>query len=74
MTDISRDLSIMEHELSDKIDNSGSLVRDFQFIENSLDRQTLSFTYDIEVNLKEYRNDTEVYLNVTPTFSTLFVR
>ena len=63
MTDISRDLSIMEHELSDKIDNSGSIVRDFQFIENSLDRQTLSFTYDIEVNLKEYRNDTEVYLN-----------
>ena len=63
MNDISRDISTYSHEMEESIANSGSLVRDFQFIANSLDRQTLSFTYDIEVNLKEYRNDTEVYLN-----------
>ena len=63
MNDISSDISTYSHEMEESIANSGSLVRDFQFIANSLDRQTLSFTYDIEVNLKEYRNDTEVYLN-----------
>ena len=63
MNDISSDISTYSHEMEESIANSGSLVRDFQFIASSLDRQTLSFTYDIEVNLKEYRNDTEVYLN-----------
>jgi len=63
MNDISSDISTYSHEIEESIANSGSLVRDFQFIASSLDRQTLSFTYDIEVNLKEYRNDTEVYLN-----------
>ncbi len=60
---LSRDLALDNAGLERKIEESTSLVRTYEFIQRDIDKTDKSVTFDLELALKEYREDTQVTLN-----------
>ena len=60
---LSRDLTVYNSDLEHKIEESSSLIRTYEFIQNDIDKADRSVTYDVQISLKEYREDTQVTLN-----------